>query len=197
MTQAVTTTVHTAASIDVRTLVLPRATWHTAPTADGRLSLQPQKGTWYGHILRGRANHDVMVVPLIACPSCNGTIVLSHTASTAKVISALHGGGLRVPIAHQIDHLGRVQPDIRCTHGSCNFHRRVYLDRWNKTKPLFAIAYVNQARGEHGEIEIAYSHAIDAREARFHLGAGNYRIIASGPAVGFFVDEKTGRMTAE
>lgn len=105
--------------------------------------------------------------------------------------------GQRVPEAHAVDSLGKVSPDLVCTHGRCDFHRKVYLDRWQKTKPLFALAYVNLSKGEHGAIEIAYSHSVDVREARHHLGRGNFRVIAGGPAIGFFVDEKTGRVTAD
>ena len=188
----VTSTIHSQASIDVRAIALPRAKWEIAVSPDGRLACQPEKGTWCAHIVRGRSAHEVIVVPMIACPSCNGLLMLTPSRGAAKVATRLLH--MPVPIAHHIDHLGKVSPDIRCQHGRCSFHRKVYLDRWNKTKALFAIAYT---RGAHGEIEIAYSHAIDSREARMHLGTGDFRIIASGPAVGFFVDEKTGRMTAD
>ena len=45
--------------------------------------------------------------------------------------------------------------------------------------------------------EDAYSHSIDAREARLPVGRGNFRVIGAGPAIGFYVNEKTGRMTAD
>ena len=101
-----------------------------------------------------------------------------------------------VPVAHGIDYRGKVSPDFQCGHGACSFHRRVYLDRWNKTKALYAIAYVE---GVHGNICIDYTHAIDRKEASFHFGkrSKNVRIIDMAPAVGFYVDEKTGRMTAD
>ncbi len=203
MTAAITTTIHSHASVDIRTEVIARAQWATGRSADGRVAYRPEKGTWHAHVVRGRERHDVTIVPMIACPSCNKLLMLSHSIAAAKVLRAMTG--MPVPVAHQIDSLGKVSPDIRCNHPGCGFHRKVYLDRWQKTKPLFAIAYVNLERGEHGKIEIAYSHSIDAREAVFHLGTGKHiRVIktadgrpAAGPAVGFFVDEKTGRMTAD
>jgi len=190
--QEVTTTTHSRASIDVRALALPRAKWGVQIASDGRLACAPEKGTWYGHIVRGRSAHEVIVVPMLACPSCNGLLILTPSVGAAKIASKMLG--LPVPVAHNINHLGRVLPDIKCTRPRCSFHRKVFLDRWNKTKALWAIAYT---RGERGEIEIAHCHAVDAREARVHLGPGDFRIIGSGPAVGFFVDEKTGKVTAE
>jgi hypothetical protein len=185
--------IHSRASIDIRTVVLPRAKWESTRTADGRLALVPQKGTWHARIVRSA--HASTVIPMIGCPACGGLLLISHTEMTARELRLMTG--MPVPVAHSIDHLGRISPDILCRHGRCDFHRKVYLDRWNKTKPLYAIAYINMAAGEHGEIEIAYSHSIDVKEARMHLGFGNFKIIGAGPAIGFFLDEKTGRLTAE
>jgi hypothetical protein len=195
MTQTATAQVHSQASIDIRSIVLPRATWATELASNGALRCTPQRGTWYGHVLRGRSRFDVTVLAMLGCPSCGGLLFLSHEPKAAAALRKMTG--MPVPVAHRIDSLGRVSPDIRCQHAGCGFHRRVFLDRWHKTKPLFALAYINCDKGEHGEIEIAYSHSIDAREARGHLGKGNFKTIAAGPAVGFFVNEKTGRMTAE
>jgi hypothetical protein len=197
---AISTTVHSSTSIDVRTEVIPRATWRSARTSEG-FALHPMKGTWYGHVIRGRERHDVTVVAIVGCPSCGKMLMLSHSLAAAQALRAMTG--MPVPVSHQIDALGKVSPDIRCMHKGCGFHRKVYLDRWNKTKPLFAVAYVNLRTKE---IEIAYSHAVDAREAIFHLGANrrDIRVIttpdgrpAAGPAVGFYVDERTGRVTAD
>jgi hypothetical protein len=194
-------TVHTHAAITIGSVVLRRAKWETARDESGRIGVAPQKGTWYGHIVRGRNKHDSIVVPMVGCPACGGALFLSHSADCAAALSLLLG--IRVPVAHRIDGLGKVSPDLLCQRqghggGQCDFHRKVYLDRWNKTKPLYAIAYVNRAaeRGR-GAIEIAYSHALNAREARFHLGRGEFDVIGAGPAIGFFVDEKTGRVTVE
>jgi hypothetical protein len=195
MTQAVTATLHSRASLNVRAIVLPRAQWESERTPNGQIAWKPKKGTWYGHVVRGATRYDVIVVPMIGCPGCGKISFLSHAPGAAKVLAKMTG--MPIPVAHSIDSLGRVSPDVKCGHGRCDFLRKVYLDRWNKTKALYAIAYVNLDKGQHGEIEIAYSHAIDAKEARFHLGLGNFRIIGAGPAIGFFVDEKTGRMTTD
>ena len=190
--------VHSQASIDVRSVVLPRAQWdHEMVTphegAAPRLAVTPQKGTWYGHVVRGKSAHDVTVVALFACPSCGGVLFLSHSPEAARAVRGLTG--MPVPVAHRINHLGLVQPDLKCQHGGCSFHRRVYLDRWLKTKALYAIAYVE---GAHGTIKIDYTHAVDRREARFHFGPRkNVRIIDMAPAIGHFLDERTGRLTAD
>ena len=189
------TTVHSQASIDVRTIVLPRANWERARTPQGA-ALRPQKGTWYPHVVRGRSAHDVTIVPLLGCPKCGGLLYLSHTPATAKALGVILGA--EGPVAHSIDTLGRVSPDILCRHDHCGFHRRVILDRWNKTKALYAVAYVDSSKGEHGQIQIDYCHATDRKEALFHFAKSqSRRLIDAGPAVGFFVNEKTGRVTAD
>jgi hypothetical protein len=194
---APTAVVHARASLDVRAIVLPRAQWDVLPTPEGRggLAFRPQKGTWYGHIVRGRSRLDTTVLAMIGCPACGGVLLLSQSEDAARALRKLTG--LPVPVAHAIDRLGKVTPDVLCKHGRCDFHRKVYLDRWNKTKPLYAIAYVNLEKSEHGAIEIAYSHALSAAEARLHLGQGSFKVIGAGPAIGFFVNEKTGRVTAD
>ena len=190
-------TIHARASLQVRALIFARATWPTERTPSGHFGFRPQKGTWHAYVDRGAKAAGILptILPVLACPSCGGLLWLSPSEAAAKALRRMTGAP--VPVAHQIDPMGRVAPDLRCQHGRCDFHRKVYLDRWNKTKPLYATAYVNLDKGEHGEIEIAYSHAMTPREARMHLGAGNYRVLGSGRAVGFFVDEKTGRVTAD
>lgn len=198
MTQAAPiATVHTQTSINVRSVVLPRAQWDhemvPGPGGAPRLAVSPQKGTWYGHVVRGKSAHDVVVVALLACPACGGLLFLSHSKEAAHAVRGLTG--MPVPVAHQVNHLGKVAPDIRCQHQGCGFHRRVYLDRWLKTKALYAIAYVE---GDHGSILIDYTHAVDRREARFHFGPRrDVRIIDMAPAIGHFLDERTGRLTAD
>jgi hypothetical protein len=193
--QEVTSTVHSRASIDVRAIALPRAGWET-DYIGGRLSVKPQKATWYGHVVRGKSAHDVTVLPMIGCPSCGGVLFISHTPETAKALGQLLG--MKVPVAHRVDSLGKVSPDILCQHGRCDFHRRVYLDKWNKTKQLWAIAYIDAD----SVIKIDYCHAVDRREAAHHYAASTAlrkgcRFIDAGPAVGFYVNEKTGRVTAD
>lgn len=190
-----TAVVHTQASLTVRAAVLPRATWETEIGGDGRMTFRPKKGTWHGHIVRGSSRFDRITVPMIACPSCAGVLFLSPSPEAARALSKMLG--VAVPQAHRIDSLGKVTPDVLCKHGRCDFHRKVYLDRYRDSKPLYACAYVNLDAGQHGAIEIAYSHARTATEARHHLGRGNYRVIGAGPAIGFFVNEQTGRVTTD
>ena len=190
-----TATIDTRASIDIRSVVLPRANWERVKTPNG-VAVRPQKGTWYAHVVRGTAAHDVTIIPMIACPACGGLVYLSHTLETAKALGAMLGRP--GPVAHSIDRIGRVSPDVMCRHGRCAFHRRVILDRWNKTKALYAVAYVDSLGGGHGRIQIDYCHAVDRKEALFHFARGkNRRLIDAGPAVGFFVNEQTGRVTAD
>lgn len=155
--------------------------------------VNPVKGTWYGHVLRGKGPLDVAVVPMLSCPNCGGICGISHTPEAAKHWRVWLGAR-DMPICHDVDYLGKLSPDLMCKHGRCDFHRTVYLDRWNKHKALFCLAYT-EGRGT--EIKFAYSHAMDAKEARFHLGRGNYNIIAGGPAVGFHFDERKNRLTAD
>lgn len=186
------------ASIDVRAAVLPRATremWKVTTLADGRPGFVPIKGTWYGHVVRGRSAHDVSVIPLIGCPTCGGLTILLHNEDATKAMRRLYGLRGDMPITHAIDSLGKVSPDVQCRGERCDFHRTVYLDQWNKHKRLYAIAYTE---GKSHKILIDYTHAVDQREARFHFGPRReVRIISIGPAVGFWVDERTGRMTAD
>jgi hypothetical protein len=191
MTASPSYSVSTTAAVDPQSLVIARARWGVEDH-NGQFAVKPIKGTWYGHIVRGRAAHDITVIPMLGCPGCGNVQFLSHSKEAAARI----GDMLRraVPVVHRIDHLGKVSPDMRCAYTGCGFHRKVYLDRWNKTKPLYACAYVEGARGK---IEIMYSHSVDAREAKMHMPKKGVRIIATGPAIGFFVDEATGRVTAD
>jgi hypothetical protein len=184
--------VHASASLEVQAHVLRRAEWASERVIGRGDALTPIPDTWYGHKVRGRAAHDFVLVAMIACPKCGGMNILSHSPEAARAISAMTGRAVP-PVAQQIDHLGKVSPDFRCMHPGCGFHRKVYLDRWNKTKPLYACAFIDMKLPvKQRKIEIAYSHAIDAREARFHLGPGKFHVIATGPAIGFHVDERTG-----
>lgn len=73
------------------------------------------------------------------------------------------------------------------------------MEKQDKKKPLFAVAYMYVKKG-HWETEIEYLHADDAGNARFLFCAGNtmqllnktMRIVAVGPAVGYFVEDKQG-----
>ncbi len=202
MTMQPTSTVHSSASLNIHAIVLPRALWETKMTDRG-LGIVPQKGTWYAHVLRGKSAHDVKILPMIGCPNCGGLLYVVHTDDAAAGLRQMTGGRIPVSVTHQVNHLGLVRDrrggDLLCMHGRCDFHRRVYLDRWNKTKPLYAIAYVEgvghtQDEVARGEIKVDYCHAVDRKEALNHFGARrNVRVIDAGPAVGFFVKDKEGK----
>lgn len=196
--QEATASISRVSSVDPRAVVLERRTWKTMRDGSGHLlGIEPEKSTWHG--LLHRDPHGTTVIPLIGCPSCGGVLAIPHTGKGAAVLRALLN--LPVPAAHSIDSFGKVSPDVQCRHvrgdHACGFHRRVYLDRWNKTKPLYAIAYIDLSKKGREEILIAYSHAVDAREARLHLGKGNFDIVGVGPAIGFHVDERTGKVSVE
>lgn len=106
------------------------------------------------------------LLAIVCCPACCRNIIVHGEVST-------------------IDILGKVSPSFQ--HAGCSFHRNIFLDKWND-KPLYACAIYR----ENGKTEIIYTHAQDAREARMHLGPGNYQITAIGPAIGFFVQDKHG-----
>lgn len=197
MASSISAKVDRSASLNVRTLVLPRAKWEKELIAGGREALRPQPGTWYGHVVRGQGAHEVTVIPFVGCPACKKLLLLSHSPDAARALASL--SGMPVPVSHAIDHLGRVSPDARCAHAGCSFHRRLILDKWNTTKSLYAIAYVDLSRGDAAKIEIDYCHAVDRREALFHFGVRkkSVRVIDAGKAVGFFVDEKTGKVSVE
>lgn len=182
-------------SLHVQACVLPRAEWDVSESYDGRISIRPIQGTWYGHVVRGASAHEVALIPMLGCLGCGKLLMLSHTEESAKCIGKLFKVPTFRPV-HRINHLGKVSPDLKCMHHGCDFHRTVYLDRWLKTKALYACAYIRKGAKK---IEIDYSHAIDAKEALFHMGfkPREVKVIACGPAISFFVDDKTGRITAE
>ncbi len=178
--------IQTHASLNARPIALARATWEIEETARGR-AVRPVKATWTVQKIRGA------IVPLIGCPNCGGLTMLVTRDMVEKGV--VTGVGARK--VHEIDRYGKVTPDVKCMGGTspggpCDFHRTVYLDKWNRLKPLYAVAYTKPGSLK---IEIAYCHASNQREARIHLGHEKIRLIAIGPAVGFFVDEATGKVT--
>jgi hypothetical protein len=187
-----TATVHTQASMSVRPIALALKKWETMRTPNGQLGLRPEKGTWHAQIVRGASRTDSTVVPMVACPRCAHLLILTPTPGAARAVSRMLGKA--IPVAHSIDSYGKVSPDLLCMHGGCDFHRTIYLDQWNRQKPLYAIAYTKDGGDE---LLIDYCHATNQREARAHLGAGNFNVIAVGPAVGFWQNEKTGKLSTE
>lgn len=117
------------------------------------------------------------VMALVCCPF--GHIAILHS-SVSKV-----------------DYLGKVTPSYQCRikDGTCSFHRNAYLDRWNK-KPLYACAIERREKNSGVfKPEVIYTHASNQAEARIQLGPGDdYRIVAIGPAIGYFVKDKLGNL---
>jgi hypothetical protein len=180
--------VHSNAAVIVRPVVLPRAVW-PRKSSPGGLSLSPVPGTWYAFEDKGDGPRGTIVrplIPMISCPACAGLLFLSHTPEGARALGRMVKAV--VPIAHRISHEGKVAPDIKCTHGTCSFHRTVYLDKWDKTRPLYCAAY---CEGRDPEIKFCYSHATSPAEARLHLGPGDFTIVGIARAIGFAFDEKT------
>jgi len=110
----------------------------------------------------------------VSCPNCGGVSMICDGVTRSDI-------------------LGKLTPDFICTHGACGFHRTAYLDNWND-RVLYACSY--WGRGARGpEIKIHYTHGNSVAMARAELGAScrDEDVIAIGPAVGFFVDEKADR----
>ena len=183
-------TVFTNASLVVRPLVLERAMWPRSRSEEG-VGFRPIKGTWYAYTEK-RGYNSSIVVPLVSCPSCAGLLFLSPSQEVARTLGRLFGR--IVPVAHRIDEVGKVSPDIKCMHAKCSFHRTLYLDKWNNLRPLYVTAFTE---GAGIDVKFAYSHAASRKEALFHLGAGNHKVIEVGRAVGYMYDEATGKVTAD
>jgi hypothetical protein len=158
-------------SLSLDSVVLPKGDWTFVKD-----ELQPYPvldsfvpGTW----IKAEPWMNKRILAAFSCPNC-------------QVISSLIDG------IHKIDHVGKVQPDVQCKAGNCTFHRRMYLDRWNK-KPLYAVALENwNHRLQKWTPEIRYTHADSEAEARFMIGQGPFRIVGAAPAIGYFVDDKMG-----
>lgn len=176
-------TIQGNASVVVRPLALARAMW---PRQDGPSGpgFRPIRGTWYAHL--DKSGPTSIVVPMLSCPSCAGLLFVVHSQPTARILGRMMK--TIVPVAHSVSTEGKVSPDIKCMHKGCNFHRTVYLDKWDRLRPLYCIAFT-EGRGI--DVQFAFSHAVSQKEARVHLGAGNFNIIGIGRAVGFLFDEKT------
>jgi hypothetical protein len=129
-------------------------------------SISGVPGTWHERI----EGMPKWTLALICCPNNHVSILGSQVSKVSSI--------------------GKVYPSYQCRpptgHGTCSFHRNAYLDRWNK-KPLYACAIERD-----GKPEMIYTHASTQAEARIQLGPGNYRIVAIGPAIGYFVADKKG-----
>lgn len=73
------------------------------------------------------------------------------------------------------------------------------MEKQDKKKPLFAVAFEYVKKGR-WDTEIEYLHADNTGHARFLFCAGNtmqllnrtMKIVAVGPAVGYFVEDNQG-----
>ena len=125
-------------------------------------------GTWIE--VQSWMNPNILAV--FSCPACKGIRFL-------------------VKGVHTIEHDGRVKPDIQCKANGCQFHRRVYLNRWNK-KPVYACALERwNPRTQKWSPEVHYVSATSQQEAREQLGNTliGAREVSIGPAIGFFVKD--------
>jgi len=149
----------------VRPLIFSREDWPMV--GEGRKAqIQGLPGTWF----KLPENSPLKgALTLICCPGC-------------KKISIL------LKKDRKIDVFGKVSPSFKCASKECSFHHTIYLDKWHDGKTLYAIATI-----ERGKIEFTYCHATNDTEARFHLGAGRYKIIGIAPAIGLWANDRNGR----
>lgn len=168
-----TTTVASERALNPDAVILPKSNdW----VFEGSELTSFVPGTW---VPREPWMHS-KILAAFGCPNCKEVRLLAH--------------GI-----HTIDTIGLVQPDLQCKgqDGRCSYHRKTYLDRWNR-KPLYAAAVEcwDDTRKK-WEAEMVYTHAANSDEARFMLGpmvnGKSYRIVGVGLAIGFFVDGKDDR----
>lgn len=155
-------------SLSIRPFVFRKADWSYVKNGEGRPGIESAiPGTWD----TGPIHSPSWLLAIVCCPACRGLSMLRKEI-------------------HAIDSLGKISPDLYCPYNKngqrCGFHRKAYLDEWNK-KTLYACAVERN-----GKPEIHYMHAKDQKEARIHLGPGNYHIVAIGRAIGFFVHDAHG-----
>ncbi len=147
--------------------VFEMSVWETTPA---KTSFKPVPKSWCKPW--DELGLAIGVFALISCPNCHKVLSLAHPE-------------------FKVNKYGLVSPGISCHHCK-SFNCEIYLDKWNRDKTLYAVAYTVGRK-----FRIEYCHASTQLEARFHLGPGKYNIIAVGRAVGFRVtDEKKGTLEA-
>jgi len=151
-----------------RSHVLPLKEWRFEDQGASGIAIFPERESW-ARIPKEYNSNDYLA--LVCCPACMTTCVLS-------------------PLVQEIDHLGHVTPGFACVNPECTYSCDLWLDKWNN-KPLYAMAVQQK-----GEIAIYYTNASCQAEARMHLGAAakNSEIVSIGPAIGFFVQDKEGKV---
>jgi hypothetical protein len=165
-------------SLSQSAFVFRKDKWEVQTDARGNLlALKGAPETWTD--LADWKEKPAWLLAAISCPKCKMPSVLSRAI-------------------HTIGKMGRVSPDFLCTQRplnyggyECRFHRTIYLDHWNK-KPLYAVAYEERKSDGKWTANIEYCHASTPAEARFHIGPGNYKIVAIGRAIGYNVLDKEG-----
>jgi hypothetical protein len=160
-------------SVALETLVLGLGDWDFTGTSEGAGIGNRAPGTWMPPV----TGSPPPWLALVCCPKCRNVSVLHRSVQT-------------------IDHLGKVSPDFICKYNvdgrECGFNRTIWLDKWNKQKQLYACAIERFLPGGKLAPEIHYMHAVTHEEAKFHLGPGNYRIVAVAPAVGAIATDAHG-----
>jgi hypothetical protein len=150
-------TIDRSPALNIEVYVFPRETWKFF--TDGRntgIDKDTAKpGTW----CLPCEGVSKSTLGFFRCPNCKEISVLDNRV-------------------HRIDQFGKVTQSLQCKYKGCSFHRKCYLDKWND-KPLYACAVVRN-----GVNEIHYMHARNQAEARLHLGAGDYKIVGIGLAIG-------------
>ena len=192
-----TAEINSAPSLQVHPVVIERAVWKVIKkqvNGKTQLGFESVKGTWFPFIVKLN-KLETVAVPIVSCPACGMLLFLSTEKSQRGLMHLL---GHAVPVVHSVNKEGLISPDVRCdTSGSrkCNFHRKVYLDRWSNQKPLYVIAYVEVGKSE--EILFDYCHAANRGEAGLHFGPRKVHVIDVGRAVGYLYDEKAKTATAD
>jgi hypothetical protein len=170
-------------AVDDEAYIFPKEEWVFSGDHPQTMQISPVPGTWCPppEMLSGSAFGKILA--LVSCPNCRNV-----SAFTSSVF--------------EITQKGEVSPDFQCGHAAagligplrrrCDLHKRVLLDEWND-KRLYACSYLDHA-GKEPRIRILYTHATTYEGARLELGASvaDSDIIAIGPAVGFFVDDRKG-----
>jgi len=164
-------------------LVLPKAEWSFD---HGRITSAP--GTW----CKPPEGAPKDFLALVCCPKCKGVCVISSRVHTVSFEGRVRVTGADLGRGTFICKY-RAYPKDR----PCDLNRDLYLDKYS-IKPLYAVAIERILPNGRVNPEIWYCHATTEVEARQHIGAGHYRVVAVGPAIGYLADDRHGdRLSAD
>lgn len=169
MSQSIDGTVSTNISSNIVTLVIRASTkerWGYGQDKALRGFRCPVPETW----IRPIDGMMPTVLALVCCPKCKAAKIID-----SRVHRVTEKGEIKTLREHG------EEGDFHC---QCGLLRRVYLDRWLK-KPLYACAVEWFLPDGTMRPEIIYVNADSEGEAKFHCGAGNYRFVSVGLAIGF------------